>query len=112
MTQVAAMPAMSEFLHGRARIGPNGGTTFSVHPHATGLGDRFPCHPMDRSLLVVAIDHLVVLGICECTIGADQLGRNKAPLSLVFLAEIILAILRLFRETVASWRLVQEPATM
>ena len=61
MTQVAAMPAMFGCLHGRARIGPNGGTTLPVHPRTTTLATRFPCQPMDPCLLVVVINQTMVL---------------------------------------------------
>ena len=48
------LQAASKCLHGPARIGPNGGTTFSV-PKTMASGRRFRCHPTDPSLLVVPI---------------------------------------------------------
>ena len=105
MTQVTSMPATSASLHGRVRIGPNVGTTFSVHPQLTNLGIQFRYHLMDPSLLVA------VVGMREYTVGPVQRGSNKAPHSLVFLSTVILAKLCLFREMAASLRLVQASAT-
>ena len=82
MLQVVSMPAVSEFTHGPARIGTNGGTTSTVHPQATGLEYQFHYHSMVQLLLLVLTKDGVkgVQGMHVSSVGVVRHGSKSAPL--------------------------------